>query len=251
MVANLGQQSSWKNAGSPFSSALGINVFQYWKSIKAVPVIASQCGLCRSDSQVSCDIHFEEKYPISDSFGYHPNIDVVIHNKSSAKFKRFAVECKFSEAYGAYRHGGLKAKYFGLDNLWSEIPNLMRFSRVYPLMTMNLSICILPNWWNIFLVWNGSSERRASDCCTYGMMYLVTRGSVIEMRFQCLPQSQNPMVSSFIQSPIRNWLSSWRINSGWNTLNIFGTLLRDTCKYKWLDLAGRLWNETEMIFQHL
>jgi hypothetical protein len=111
------------------SSALGVNVFQYWKSIKAVPVIASQCGLCRSDSQVSSDIHFEEKYPISDSFGYHPNIDVVIHNKSSAKIKRFAVECKFSEAYGAYRHGGLKAKYFGLDNLWSDIPNLMRFSK--------------------------------------------------------------------------------------------------------------------------
>ena len=111
------------------SSALGINVFQYWKSIKAVPVIASQCGLCRSDSQVSCDIHFEEKYPINDAFGYHPNIDVVIHNKASAKFKRFAVECKFSEAYGARRHGGLKAKYFGLDDLWSDIPNLMRFSK--------------------------------------------------------------------------------------------------------------------------
>jgi hypothetical protein len=111
------------------SSALGINVFQYWKSINAVPVIASQCGLCRSHSQVSCDIHFEEKYPINGTFGYHPNIDVVIHNKESAKTKRFAVECKFSEAYGAYKHGGLKAKYLGLDDLWSDIPNLTRFSK--------------------------------------------------------------------------------------------------------------------------
>jgi len=67
------------------SSALGVNVFQYWKSIKAVPVIATQCGLCRVGSQVSCDIHFEEKYPINDTFSYHPNIDVVIHNAPSVK----------------------------------------------------------------------------------------------------------------------------------------------------------------------
>jgi len=109
------------------SSALGVNIFQYWKSIKAVPMIAAQCGLCRVGSQVSCDIHFEEKYPISDTFGYHPNIDVVIHNEPSAKIKRFAIECKFSEAYGAHKHGGLKAKYLGLDDLWADIPNLRRF----------------------------------------------------------------------------------------------------------------------------
>lgn len=111
------------------SSAFGVNVFQYWKSIKGVPVIAAQCGLCRVGSQVSCDIHFEEKYPINDTFGYHPNIDVVIHNTPSAKIKRFAVECKFSEAYGAHKHGGLKAKYLGLDDLWADIPNLLRFSK--------------------------------------------------------------------------------------------------------------------------
>ena len=111
------------------SSALGVNVFQYWKSISAVPVIAAQCGLCRVGSQVSRDIQFEEKYPISDTFGFHPNIDVVIHNKSAAKFKRFAIECKFSEAYGNRKHGGLKAKYLDLDDLWADIPNLLCFAR--------------------------------------------------------------------------------------------------------------------------
>jgi len=111
------------------SSALGVNIFQYWKSIEAVPVIAAQCGLCRVGSQVSCDIYFEEKYPIRDTFGYHPNIDVVIHNVPSARIKRFAVECKFSEAYGARRHGGLKEKYLGLDDLWADIPNLLRFAK--------------------------------------------------------------------------------------------------------------------------
>lgn len=115
------------------SSALGINVFQYWKSINAIPVIASQCGFCRVGSQVSRDIHFEEKYPINDQFGYHPNIDVVIHNAQSAKIKRFAIECKFSEAYGARKHGGIKAKYLGLDDLWADVPNLMHFAeRISP-----------------------------------------------------------------------------------------------------------------------
>ncbi len=115
------------------SSALAVNVFQYWKSMKAVPVIAALCGLCRGDSQVSCAIHFEEKYPIDDGFGYHPNIDVVIHNAPSARIKRFAVECKFSEAYGGHGHVGIKAKYLGLDDLWADIPNLLRFAmRISP-----------------------------------------------------------------------------------------------------------------------
>lgn len=111
------------------SSALGVNVFQYWKSIGEVAGIAALCGFCRAGSQVSCDIHFEEKYPIHDAFGYHPNIDVVIHNTPSAKVNRFAVECKFSEAYGAQKHGGLKTKYLGLNDLWADIPELLKLSK--------------------------------------------------------------------------------------------------------------------------
>ena len=53
---------------------------------------------------------------------------MVIHNEPSAKIKRFAIECKFSEAYGVHKHGGLKAKYLRLDELWADIPNLGRFS---------------------------------------------------------------------------------------------------------------------------
>jgi hypothetical protein len=106
------------------SSALGVNVFQYWKSINAVPLIAAACGLCRRDSEVSCDIEFEKKYPVNKNFGFHPNIDVVIHNKPEARIKQFAIECKFSEAYGAYKHNGLKQKYLEYEDIWSDIPNL-------------------------------------------------------------------------------------------------------------------------------
>jgi hypothetical protein len=115
------------------SSALGVNIFQYWKSISKVPVIAAACGLCRKSSDVSHDIYFEEKYPINDSFGFHPNIDVVIHNKPTAKFQRFAIECKFSEAYGGHKHGGLKEKYLECAGIWDDIPELRRFAeRISP-----------------------------------------------------------------------------------------------------------------------
>lgn len=111
------------------SSALGVNIFHYWKSISAVPVIATACGLCRRGSTVSYDIKFEEKYPIDDSFRRHPNIDVVIHNKPEATIKRFAIECKFSEAYGAYKHDGLKQDYFECSGIWDDIPNLLTFAQ--------------------------------------------------------------------------------------------------------------------------
>lgn len=111
------------------SSALAVNVFQYWKSISAVSLIAAACGLCRLGSDISCDIKFEEKYPINDSFGFHPNIDVVIHNDSTARIQRFAIESKFSEAYGAHRHGGLKQKYLDCGDIWNDIPRLQSFAQ--------------------------------------------------------------------------------------------------------------------------
>ena len=111
------------------SSALGVNVFQYWKSISQVPVIAAACGLCKKGSEVSIDIKFEEKFPIDERFRFSPNIDAVILNKSSTQFKAFGVECKFSEAYGGHKHGGLKEAYLELDNIWSDIPALRKFAK--------------------------------------------------------------------------------------------------------------------------
>lgn len=113
------------------SSALGVNVFQYWQSIKQTSVIASACGFCRKGNTVSEKIVFEDKYPVDDNFNdfpIAPNIDVVFHNSDSSRFKRFAVECKFSEAYGSQKHGGLNPKYLKLTKLWSDIPSLFGFA---------------------------------------------------------------------------------------------------------------------------
>ncbi|MBI3738513.1 MAG: hypothetical protein HY258_05650 [Chloroflexi bacterium] len=114
------------------SSALAVNIFQYWQRIEQVSVIASACGFCRKGNNVSEKIAFEDKYRIDDNldeFPKAPNIDVVFHNSGTSQFKRFAVECKFSEAYGSQLHSGLKPAYLKLIQLWSDIPSLYDFAK--------------------------------------------------------------------------------------------------------------------------
>jgi hypothetical protein len=103
------------------SSALGINVFQYWEKIKKISLIAAACGFCRDDDSTSQRIVFEDKYPINHKFRFSPNIDVVFHNSDISRSSRFAIECKFSESYGARRHSGLKPEYMSLVELWEDI----------------------------------------------------------------------------------------------------------------------------------
>lgn len=107
------------------SSALGVNIFHYWQRIGQVPEIAAACGFCKKGNHISKRIVFEDKYPIdARQFRVSPNIDVVIHNAETAKIKRFAVECKFSEAYTTRGHSGIKERYIELDHLWGDIPRL-------------------------------------------------------------------------------------------------------------------------------
>jgi len=105
------------------SSALSVNIFQYWQSINQPEKIAQACHFCQQTTQVSKNIRFEAKYPIDTRFRMGPNIDVVIENDSCAKYQVFAIECKFTEAYGGRGHFGMKEKYLELD-IWEEIPKL-------------------------------------------------------------------------------------------------------------------------------
>jgi len=111
------------------SSALGVNIFQYWKRKKQFPAIAAACRFCSTGNTSSQDINFEVKYPISGKFSRSPNIDVVINNSSKSRFKVFAIECKFSEAYYSRKHSGIKSKYIDLDTIWDDIPNLLEFAK--------------------------------------------------------------------------------------------------------------------------
>jgi len=113
------------------SSALAVNVFQYWMKKERVPLIAAACRLCRKGSKVSNRIVFEEKYPIDNKiFRFPPNIDVVIHNSDKTKYKRFAIESKFSEAYSSRGDHGLKTPYIDLNGIWNDIPNLYDFAKL-------------------------------------------------------------------------------------------------------------------------
>jgi hypothetical protein len=111
------------------SSALGVNLFQYWQKRGLISEIASACGFCRRQSDYSEHLVFEEKHRIKTNFVIPPNIDVVIHNRVSAPYELFAVECKFSESYGGRAHGGLKSKYLADKNLWADLSALEILAR--------------------------------------------------------------------------------------------------------------------------
>jgi hypothetical protein len=106
------------------SSALGVNIFQYWQKRGLYNDIAAACGFCEKGSKNSSQIDFERKFPIKTKFVVPPNIDVVISRGDQKKGKLFAVECKFTEAYSTTKHEGLKDKYLEEGDLWLEFPVL-------------------------------------------------------------------------------------------------------------------------------
>ncbi len=108
------------------SSALGLNIFQYWIN-KDISQIASACGFCRESNKISSSIVFEEKYIIDKSFQKSPNIDVVIKNKKNSKIEVFAIECKFTEAYPAKKQSGVQGIYLKKD-IWKDLPNLKQLA---------------------------------------------------------------------------------------------------------------------------
>lgn len=111
------------------SSALGVNIFQYWQKRGLTNEIASACGFCNKGSDFTSETVFEDKYPIKTKFVVPPNIDVVFHTKDKSQFKRFAIECKFSEAYSVSKHEGLKEKYLLENDLWDELPALHELAK--------------------------------------------------------------------------------------------------------------------------
>jgi hypothetical protein len=106
------------------SSALGANIFHYWRRTGQASFIAAAGGLCRKSGSNFFKITFEKKYPIDPKFAHPPNIDVVFQPADHSKCRTFAIECKFTEPYSSQGHGGLKPKYLALDSLWVDIPNI-------------------------------------------------------------------------------------------------------------------------------
>ena len=79
------------------SSALVVNVFQYWQRVGEVAVVAAACGLCNAKNMRSMTLKFERKFEINRKFPRPPNLDVAI---SVDEGTVFAIESKFAEPYG-------------------------------------------------------------------------------------------------------------------------------------------------------
>jgi hypothetical protein len=112
------------------SSALGVNVFEYWRQKDDAATIAAACGLCKKGSTAPESISFEQKERIFEDSPTAPNLDVEIKVSGNKTIKCYGIECKFTEAYSGRGHSGMSDKYFKEDNdLWDGIPNLLLFAK--------------------------------------------------------------------------------------------------------------------------
>lgn len=112
------------------SSAIVVNMFQYWDAINKVNNIANACELCNKKNKYPEEIVFEKKYEISERFRFSPNIDVVIKNKNSGyQYKVFAIESKFTEPYVGIEQKGISREYIKLKKIWENIPNTLKLAK--------------------------------------------------------------------------------------------------------------------------
>ena len=95
------------------SSALVLNVFQYWRNAN-VPDIASACGASRGVTE----IHFEQTHatPLG---GIPPHLDVEFRGND---VNPVAIESKFTEPYHRHTKRTIKDKYLGVPGLWAQLP---------------------------------------------------------------------------------------------------------------------------------
>lgn len=103
------------------SSALAVNLFNYWRQRELFSEIAKAI---RVPSTGITGIRFEAQFPIHSKFSKAPNIDVVIEYAPFAVLKATAVECKFNEPFGGRGKRGLKPVYLNHDEFWTELPHL-------------------------------------------------------------------------------------------------------------------------------
>ncbi len=95
------------------SSALVVNVFQYWVN-QDVSDIASACDA----PQGMTEMHFEQTRP-TPLGGIPPHLDVEF---SRNKLKPLAIESKFTEPYHRHTKRTVKDKYLNVPGLWTRLP---------------------------------------------------------------------------------------------------------------------------------
>ena len=131
------------------SSAIVVNLFQYWQGKDVCPIL-NACKLTSRTTKVgyliknvgsvspekipiipsplNYEIKFEEQFEISEDksqFPHSPNIDVVIYTPLST----IGIESKFTEPYSSRKHKGLKQKYVENLSFWNGLPNLYELAK--------------------------------------------------------------------------------------------------------------------------
>lgn len=107
------------------SSALPVNVFQYWQNKDVNPILYA-CKLSKNksfnlNSNLPNKVKFEQKFEISENknlFPRKPNLDIVIEDN-----KIYAIESKFTEPYSK-KPEGLSARYISDESFWKGITSL-------------------------------------------------------------------------------------------------------------------------------
>lgn len=105
------------------SSALAVNVFDYWIGKKDFSPLAKALKI----PTVGIDsISMETKFPIFPDATVHPNLDVAIKFVSGHVV---GVECKFTETFSSRNgHLGLKEKYLVSFSGWEKFPALRKIA---------------------------------------------------------------------------------------------------------------------------
>ncbi len=126
---NIGAKHPSKIQALHSSSALGINIFDYWRNRSNISVIISACRLARADNSLMGRIHFEQKFPIDERFQYAPNLDVIIYPDNPKRIKVYGIECKFTESYSSRGHKGLDEKYLENIKIWQKLSETRKMAR--------------------------------------------------------------------------------------------------------------------------
>lgn len=111
------------------SSALGVNIFEYWRD-KDKTVLAKSLEIPVSGLDSLC---FEQQMDHAESvknkktFPKSPNMDVLVRYKRSNTHV-IGIECKFSEAYGR-AHSGIRPAYLAHPSLWGGIPSIKKWAQ--------------------------------------------------------------------------------------------------------------------------
>jgi hypothetical protein len=111
------------------SSAIVVNLFQYWQEKKDItPLLKALMGNKCPKILKNIKINFESKiFPIkiNNKTIATPNIDITITYEDENENKYvIAIESKFTEPYKSKTYQGLGSKQYNDDSLWNDLPNI-------------------------------------------------------------------------------------------------------------------------------